>query len=813
MSSLSCFLAELTRAFGRTHEFVAEPDSGVGRFQNVTACEEALRWSANADRARERLGETEADRAHLCALNAFPVTVEEALPARSWHSGKGILFVVTAHVADAHNERLTMLTLRSVRIFHPAADILVVDNASPTASANLTSTGGGTASYDSHRFFARLPAALPCGYHGCCDGKNGVHLDGCLAASSSSCPCCGRVSVTRTHEVGSISKATGSLREFGALAQAALHVHYMPPEEPHHIVLLQSSTGLKRPIDFSALDEPACPFTFLHVPYSWVICQSNSSADRRMRTARWGISCSEGPLGRRGFAHSFMTSSPNTLWTASSHGTVVMTRQVLARLVAMRCATLTKLRTSAVALTPRTRFLVTSSIFQLDVLDSMGNGRWCWETSAGLVGAWLAHDRRVGASANASRFSAAGGPLDARCIHPVAYKLHGNNIERIRDLNPKLQHHFKALGVHARDEAKKAGSETLPECVAAPADDHAPLRFALHPAQGIMTRSRARCAETRSTNANDVSPSTLRRLSAADERKPQTRLADERLVTCRSAQASPLANPRQRSFACSGGVWSCLKPNDISNGGSLAPSAPTASVAVQIRKAGSMQINALRGLFEKTIRRDKLARLPNHPRRDGGEGGGSAWTFVREPLTRLLSGYADIEGRLVEPHGVCLPFGSNWTPGSEPTHTMLPLAAVGNFSALDADRGNIWTGQKAIEARCKWELSAQREREQLFFRRHAFGSVERVRSFYTQLLSGELDHFQYVRRGSRTINHAYPQCHFLCGTKHLYVDHSNHMTRARSRFLSLTSVPLHTRVARQDGSSQLALRRSTRALR
>ena len=37
----------------------------------------------------------------------------------------------------------------------------------------------------------------------------------------------------------------------------------------------------------------------------------------------------------------------------------------------------------------------------------------------------------------------------------------------------------------------------------------------------------------------------------------------------------------------------------------------------------------------------------------------------------------------------------------------------------------------------------------------------------TQLLSGQLDNFQYVRRGSRTINHAYPQCHFLCGQKAL----------------------------------------------
>ena len=176
-----------------------------------------------------------------------------------------------------------MLTLRSLRLFHPAADILVVDNASPS--------GTGGASYDSQPFFAKLNAVLPCGYTGCCEGEDrGVVLHGCH--TSSSCECCGRVSVQRTHDVGARSKAVGSLREFGALAQAALNVHYAPAHDPHHIVLLQSTTGLKRPISFGALDEAACPFSFLHLPYSMTCCQSDSAADVRMRTARWGLSCS-----------------------------------------------------------------------------------------------------------------------------------------------------------------------------------------------------------------------------------------------------------------------------------------------------------------------------------------------------------------------------------------------------------------------------------------------------------------------------------------------------------------------------------------
>ena len=391
--------------------------------------------------------------------------MEEALPATPWPSGKGVLFAVTAHVADAHNERLTMLTLRSLRLFHPAADILVVDNASPS--------GTGGASYDSQPFFAKLNAVLPCGYTGCCEGEDrGVVLHGCH--TSSSCECCGRVSVQRTHDVGARSKAVGSLREFGALAQAALNVHYAPAHDPHHIVLLQSTTGLKRPISFGALDEAACPFSFLHLPYSMTCCQSDSAADVRMRTARWGLSCSTEAFSRHGVPRSFTTSPANVLWTASSHGTVVMTRAVLARLAAMR-------------------------LFSLDVLDAMGNGRWCWETSAGLTGAWLAQERRMGigvaSRANVSDFNSAGGSLDARCLHPVAYKLHGNNIERMRDLNPTLQHKFKVLGLRGGEAARRLVNETpAAPCHAADRSAHMPWRLALHPKQAWVSLSRQRCS-------------------------------------------------------------------------------------------------------------------------------------------------------------------------------------------------------------------------------------------------------------------------------------------------------------------------------
>ena len=524
-ASPACFFAELNRAMGPKLEFADKDSTGVGAMQNATACLKALRWSAQVDERNEHAGETEADRERLCSLSAFPSSAAEALPERAWHSGKGVLFAVTAYVADMHNERITMLTLRSVRLFHPAADILVVDNASPSSMGRISGEGrsgsgggvGGTKAgnssnhggYDSHAFFAQLPKALACAYSGCCDGEAGERLHGCNPStsretsasafgSSSACGCCGRVVVERFLEAGATSKAMGSLREFGALAQAALHVHYLPAADPHHIVLLQSSTGLKRPIEFAALADAECPFTFLHMPYSWWCCQTQSAADVRMRTARWGLSCSEAAFSRHGFARSFMQSTPNSLWSASSHGAVVMTRGVLARLVAM-------------------------GLFQLDVLDAMGNGRMCWETSAGLVGAWLAQERRMGASvaagaANASAFRVKGGPLDARCIQPVAYKLHGNNIERMKDLNPKLQHLFKELAVRTTREAGKAVEETLPECTSW-SGHAAHFRLALNSASATMARGGrwSRCAE----NASAAQAEVLTELPAASKIGPR----------------------------------------------------------------------------------------------------------------------------------------------------------------------------------------------------------------------------------------------------------------------------------------------------
>ena len=211
-------------------------------------------------------------------------------------------------------------------------------------------------------------------------------------------------------------------------------------------MLLQHSTGLKRPVPLASL-APHCPFTALHVPYSWTI------GNHTMRAARWGLSCSRAPLLTRGVSQAFIDSAPNRFWSVSSHGTVVMRRETLERMRALR-------------------------LFELDVLEPMGAGRMCWETSAGLVGGWLAQVASQGqpaisgshggsahatsrsahshADGVAQAFTSSGGFLDAACIHPVAYKMHGNNLESLSALNPKLQRHFKAVAVAAKDATKRA---------------------------------------------------------------------------------------------------------------------------------------------------------------------------------------------------------------------------------------------------------------------------------------------------------------------------------------------------------------------
>ena len=610
-SSPTCFFAELNRAFGPKDEFVDKPSTGLGAMANSTACLEALRWSAKVDRRDERTGETEADRERLCSLSAFPASAAEAMPKHAWHSGKGVLFAVTAHVADTHNERIAMLTLRSLRLFHPAADILVVDNASPSGSGSGGSSSRG--GYDSHAFFSKLPEALTCAYPGCCNGgKGGVRLHGCRSSSASAfssspaCECCGRVLVQRTHEAGAVSKAVGSLREFGALAQAALYLQYLPAADPHHIVLLQSSTGLKRPIAFADLHEAVCPFTFLHLPYSWHCCQTSSAADLRMRTARWGLSCSEAAFDRRGFPRSFMQSAPNSLWTASSHGAVVMTRGVLARLVGM-------------------------GLFQLDVLDAMGNGRWCWETSAGLVGAWLAQQRRISASAtaaatNASTFSAEGGSLDARCIQPIAYKLHGNNIEKMKDLNPKLQHHFKALAVRATAEAGKAVAETLPECENSSAHA-APWRLALHPTLDTMTRVSARCAE-HDEHARHAAKASERGTERGTERG-EAATGGRRLSQRAHHRVPPELEPRP---------WNFSLPDPPHP--SCAPTAPTARFALGV-------YGGVSGAFALAQHpRDNGARVVDRAGRASCEGADYAVC-----LAAIESGHNDLREYLIGPSG------------------------------------------------------------------------------------------------------------------------------------------------------------------
>jgi hypothetical protein len=97
-----------------------------------------------------------------------------------------------------------------------------------------------------------------------------------------------------------------------------LQVHYAPADEPHHIVLLQSTTGLKRPIGFGALNEAACPFTYLHVPYSWHCCQTNATTDVSMTSltcpVHWAHWALDAPRVTNDCAHPLASSPHPLVW-------------------------------------------------------------------------------------------------------------------------------------------------------------------------------------------------------------------------------------------------------------------------------------------------------------------------------------------------------------------------------------------------------------------------------------------------------------------------------------------------------------------
>lgn len=113
------------------------------------------------------------------------------------------------------------------------------------------------------------------------------------------------------------------------------------------------------------------------------------------------------------------------------------------------------------------------------------------------------------------------------------------------------------------------------------------------------------------------------------------------------------------------------------------------------------------------------------------------WTFVREPLSHIVAGYAELELR----HSLAQCCDQHTRNGSSAT-----------------------CARNESSAACAWERSAPRH---LFFKsgNHALGegAVARVRSFAQQLVSHELAGFHQ----NGDVNHAFPQCYWFCATEGL----------------------------------------------
>jgi len=337
-------------------------------------CAATLRHSANNTKVgMSRTAETESDRQRICGQATLP---DPTACRDNWHhrlhSGAGAMFIFAAYVQDTYNAYLAKLAVRSVRAFHPEATILIIDNASPQHGFN-----------SSAHFFEGI-TQLPCGP--CQPAPKHVRSprgedhhqrgDGCA---------CGAIEVVRIH-------GRNSLREFGALAVAARRVASMSKaSRPETLALVQHSTGLLAPVPFARLP-PHCPFVGLFIPYSWQFKDYRAMG-------RWGLACSEKAFGRLGVDRGFMKSPPNAFWSPSSNGAMLIRLAALEELAAV-------------------------GMFNDPVVAKLATRHSCWETNSGLLGAWLAQNRSKAAHPS---YSPRGTLLDAACVVPVGWKLHGLN--------------------------------------------------------------------------------------------------------------------------------------------------------------------------------------------------------------------------------------------------------------------------------------------------------------------------------------------------------------------------------------------------
>ena len=204
-------------------------------------------------------------------------------------------------------------------------------------------------------------------------------------------------------------------------------------------------------------------------------------------------------------------------------------------------------------------------------------------------------------------------------------------------------------------------------------------------------------------------------------------IAGPRLLrtACIAAQLDPLVNPLGINLSCNSkprhdphSPWHCR--SSVAGGvHQPMPSFPHI-IPVAIRKSGSEIVGKLQGQLQHNGGLMNTS-FPVH-------GKPFLWTFVREPLGHLASGYMEIENRMCDSA-----FG--WSPlGPE---------------RKDAAFWIAW--HKKI---CAW----QRAHAHLFHGRETFGTVARVRSFVRELATEKLASLN----SDGDINHAFSLCYWFC---------------------------------------------------
>lgn len=157
--------------------------------------------------------------------------------------------------------------------------------------------------------------------------------------------------------------------------------------------------------------------------------------------------------------------------------------------------------------------------------------------------------------------------------------------------------------------------------------------------------------------------------------------------------------------------------------------------AVAIRKSGSGSVGAVSALLSSLNSSSRDWHAETQP--------SSLWTFVRDPLDHLISGYSEVEMRLCSREGATgerIPWREGLKRGYSPGR--VPLAT--------------WRQWRKRRSECNWE--AERANDSSIFMNWPDGSEARARRFVADLFAGRLRDYHH----NGDINHAFPQCHWLC---------------------------------------------------